>query len=91
MLRVKWFVMRFAVNDFVLCLQWVSSTESCVAGGSLAICVRLGLISPQGAQMGSVARPRQHPGAACGVLEASSEQTVLSSSLTVPETQLVWQ
>lgn len=56
-----------------------------MGGGSLGICARLGLISPQRAQMGSVVGwPTHHPGAACLVFEASSEQTVVCSPLTVP-------
>lgn len=86
MLRMQWVILRFAVNDFVVgcqCLPVVGppALRAVSEVAAWGICVRLGLISPQRAQMGSaVGWPRHHPGAACGVslvLEASLEQTVL--------------
>lgn len=62
-----------------VCLQWVLC--SCVGGGSLGICVRLGLISPLRAPMESVVgSSRHHMGTACWlslVLEVSLELTAL--------------
>lgn len=43
----KWVILHIIAVDFevsYMCLQWI--LHSCVGGGSLGICMRLGLISP---------------------------------------------
>lgn len=96
LLYAEWVILHITAVDFevgYVCLQWI--LQSCVGDGTLGICVRLGLISPLRAPMGSVlGSSRHHTGTACWLsllLDVSLEQTAPWSPLMFLKHSCCWE